>query len=195
MISNGQTIHNPVTGERLTFLETARQTGGESVRFEAVIAPGGTLASAHQHPNQTERFEITSGTLTMWVGRRKIETKPGDVLVIEPGTPHNFRNKTGADARMTVEIRPALSIEPLLETMFGLAADGKTNRWGMPNPFRLAVIARKNFDTVQLPLVPVWMQRAALAVADPVGRALGFTSTYEPRGTAAGTPSRTPQLA
>ena len=195
MITKGQTIENPVTGERLTFLETARQTGGEYVRFEAVIAPGGTLASAHKHPNQTERFEITSGTLTMWVGGRKIEAKPGDVVVAEAGTPHNFWNKTGEDARMTVEIRPALSIEPLIETMYGLAADGKTNRWGMPNPFRLAVIARKNFDTVQLPLVPVWMQRAALAVGDPVGRALGFAATYEPASTAARTASCTPQIA
>src|SRR5438874_7356718 len=87
MIFAGQTIENPVTGERLTFLETARETGGEYVRFEAVIAPGGTLASAHLHPRQTERFECTSGTLTMKVGGRKFEAKPGDVVVVEPGTP------------------------------------------------------------------------------------------------------------
>jgi quercetin dioxygenase-like cupin family protein len=195
MITTGQTIENPVTGERLTFLETAQETNGEYVRFEAVIAPGGTLASAHKHPNQTERFEVTSGTLTMWVGGRKIEAKPGDVVVAEPGTSHNFWNKTGAEASMTVELRPALSLEPLIETMYGLAADGKTNRWGMPNPFRLAVIARSHFDTVQLPIVPVWMQRAALAVGDPIGRALGFAANYEPRATAAHTPSCTPRLA
>ena len=34
----------------------------------------------------------------------------------------------------------------LIETMFTLAAEGKTNRKGMPNPFRLAVIARAHFD-------------------------------------------------
>jgi quercetin dioxygenase-like cupin family protein len=182
MIFNGQTIQNPVTGERLTFFETARQTGGEYVRFEAVIAPGGTLASAHKHPYQTERFEVTSGTLTMRVGARKIEAKPGDVVVVEPGTSHNFWNRTDANVRVNVEIRPALSIESLLETMYGLAADGKVNRWGMPNPFRLAVVAHEHFDTVRLPLVPTWMQRAALAVGDPVGRALGFAPTYQPVG-------------
>ena len=40
--------------------------------------------------------------------------------------------------------------EQSLETMFALAADGRTNRKGMPNPLRLAVIARHHFDDVQL---------------------------------------------
>jgi hypothetical protein len=65
--------------------------------------------------------------------------------------------------------------------MFGLAADGKTNRLGMPNVLRLAVIARHHFDTVQLPFVPVAAQRAALAVGAPLGRLLGFGSTYSRR--------------
>ena len=31
MISTGQTIENPVTGERITFHKTSRDTGGEYV--------------------------------------------------------------------------------------------------------------------------------------------------------------------
>src|SRR3954451_5649276 len=100
MIAAGQTVENRVTGERLTFHETALETGGEYVRFEAVIAPGGTLASAHLHPNQTERFEGISGSLAMTIGSRKVDLEPGDVLVAEPGVSHNFRNKTGRNARM-----------------------------------------------------------------------------------------------
>jgi hypothetical protein len=62
--------------------------------------------------------------------------------------------------------------------MFSLAADGKTNKKGMPNPLRLAVIARDTFDTVQLPFPPVWMQRVGLAFAAPLGRLLGYKPTY-----------------
>jgi len=51
--------------------------------------------------------------------------------------------------------------------MFGLAADGKTNRNGMPNPLRLAVIARAHFDTVRLPFPPAWLRRLGLACAAP----------------------------
>jgi hypothetical protein len=65
------------------------------------------------------------------------------------------------------EIRPALQFESLIETMFGLAADGKTNRKGMPNALRLAVIANAHFDTVQLPFPPAFMQRMGLAVGAP----------------------------
>ena len=39
-----------------------------------------------------------------------------------------------------------MQFEQLIETMFGLAADGKTNRKGMPNPLHLAVIAKHHFD-------------------------------------------------
>ena len=62
--------------------------------------------------------------------------------------------------------------------MFSLAADGKTNKKGMPNPFRLAVIANAHFDTVRLPVIPAWMQKAALAMGAPVGKAMGYGPTH-----------------
>jgi hypothetical protein len=74
-------------------------------------------------------------------------------------------------------VRPALQFESLIETMFTLAAEGKTNRKGMPNPLRLAVIAKAHFDTVRLPFPPAVLQRAALALAAPIGKALGYRET------------------
>ena len=65
--------------------------------------------------------------------------------------------------------------------MYGLAADGKTNRLGMPNPLRLAVIAEHHLDTVALPVVPVSLQRAALAVGAPIGRMLGYRADLHPQ--------------
>jgi hypothetical protein len=79
-------------------------------------------------------------------------------------------------------VKPALRFEQLLETMFGLAADGKTNRKGMPNPLRLAVIAQAHFDDVRLPFPPVWMQRAGLTLGAPLGRLAGYEPTYVPAG-------------
>ena len=77
-------------------------------------------------------------------------------------------------------MRPALQFESLLETMFALAADGKTSRKGMPNPLRLAVIAQAHFDTVRLPFPPAWLQKAGLAMGAPLGRGLGYRPTYTP---------------
>ena len=73
--------------------------------------------------------------------------------------------------------------------MYSLAAAGKTNRKGMPNPLRLAVIARAHFGTVQLPQPPAWVQKAGLAMAAPLGRALGYGPTYTPEITAPAIPA------
>ena len=182
VINSGDTVVNPVTGERLTFLKTSRETNGELVLIEAVVRPDGFVAAKHVHPNQSERFEVVSGRLTMTAGRKKIELGPGESYTVEPGTAHKFENKGETEVRFTCEVRPALSFEALIETMYGLAADGKTNKKGMPNPLRLAVIARHHFDHVRLPVVPHALQKAALAMGAPVGRILGYDSVYVPAG-------------
>jgi quercetin dioxygenase-like cupin family protein len=182
MIRKGQTVENPMTGEVLVFHETSADTGGAFVRFETIVRPGGTVAAAHVHPYQTERFDVLAGTLGVKAGRTKAELGAGDSIEIEPGTPHRFWNAGTNEVRFVAEVSPALEFESLIETMFGLAADGKTNHRGMPNPFRLAVIANHHFDTVRLPLVPAALQKAALACGAPLGRLLGYGPVYEPAG-------------
>ena len=95
---------------------------------------------------------------------------PGRRLTVPAGTPHKFWNAGDDVAHFVCEVRPALQFESLLETMFALAEDGKTNRRGMPNPLRLAVIANGHLDTVRLPFPPALVQRIALALGAP-GRA------------------------
>lgn len=178
MIRTGDTIENPITRERITFLATSADTDGEAVVIETVVRPQGSVAAAHVHPSQSERFTVAAGSLGMRVGREKMTLGPGDVATVAAGTPHQFWNAGEAQARFVCEIRPALQFESLLETMFALAADGKTTRKGMPNPLRLAVIARAHFDTVRLPFPPAWVQKAGLALGAPLGRLLGYDSTY-----------------
>jgi mannose-6-phosphate isomerase-like protein (cupin superfamily) len=180
MIRTGDTIHNPVTGERITFLATSADTDGEAVVIETVVQPDGFVAAAHVHPSQSERFAVVEGTLGMKLRRDKLTLERGEVFTVQPGTPHRFWNAGEDEVRFVCEVRPALQFESLLETMFTLAADGKTNRKGMPNPLRLAVIARAHFDTVRLPHPPAWLQRLGLALGAPLGRALGYRPIYVP---------------
>jgi len=179
MISSGDTLHNPVTGEVIRFVETAADTGGEYVLVEVVVEPNGAVAAAHVHPYQTETFEILEGEVTFKAGKETIVAKAGETVRVDPGTRHKFWNAGETDARFRTEIRPALQFESLIETMFGLANDGKTNRKGMPNPLRLAVIANAHYDVVRLPFPPAWMQKAGLAMGAPLGRILGYKPTYE----------------
>ena len=189
MIRTGDVLRNPVTGEELRFLRTSRDTDGRLVEVEATIEPHGAVAAAHMHPFQTERFEIVSGTVGFRLGRETIEAQAGDVVVVPAGTAHKFWNAGEERAVFRTEITPALQFEQLIETMFGLAADGKTNRKGMPNPVRLAVIAKAHFDDVRLPFPPAWMQRAGLALGSPVGRLVGYSAVYEPAAAAEALPA------
>jgi hypothetical protein len=146
------------------------------------VRPNGFVAAAHVHPSQEERFEVLKGSVGFKIGRKKLVAEPGQRLTVPAGTPHKFWNAGDDEAHFVCEVRPALQFEQLLEAMFALANDGKTNRKGMPNPLRLAVIAREHFDTVQLPFPPAFMQRAGLAIAAPLGRILGYGATYVPAG-------------
>jgi quercetin dioxygenase-like cupin family protein len=128
MIRTGDTIHNPVTGERITFLATAGDTNGEAVVIETVVQPHGSVAAAHVHPSQIERFAVKSGILGLKAGGRKHTLGPGQTITVEAGTVHRFWNAGEEPVEFVCEVRPALQFESLLETMFALAADGKTNR-------------------------------------------------------------------
>jgi mannose-6-phosphate isomerase-like protein (cupin superfamily) len=179
MIRKGDVIENPVTGERLLFLETSSETGGEYVLVECTVQPNGFVAAAHTHPYQSERFEIESGTVAFKLDGEEIVAGPGETVVVPAGSSHKFWNAGETAAVFVTEVRPALQFERLLETMFALANDGKTNRKGMPNPLRLAVIAKAHFDDVRLPFPPAWMQKAGLMLGAPLGRALGFMPEYD----------------
>jgi mannose-6-phosphate isomerase-like protein (cupin superfamily) len=180
MIRTGDTIENPITGERLRFLKTSRDTNGESVVVECTVQPHGFVAAAHMHPEQSEHFQVLKGRVGFRVGREKVELGPGESVLVEPGTAHKFWNAGDEPVRFVTVVRPALQFEQLIETMYSLAADGKTNKKGMPNPLRLAVIAKEHFRDVQLPFPPVSLQRLGLAMGAPVGRMLGYEPTYRP---------------
>jgi quercetin dioxygenase-like cupin family protein len=193
MIRPGESLENSVTGEVLIFRRTAEETNDEAVLVETIVRPHGFVAAAHVHPYQTERFEILQGVVGFRVGHEELIARPGDVTVVAPGTAHRFWNAGEEEARFLAEIRPALQFESLIETMFTLAAEGKTNRDGLPNPLRLAVIARAHFDTVRLPFPPSAVQRAALAVGAALGKALGYPERVTRRPQYDARPHKRPQ--
>jgi quercetin dioxygenase-like cupin family protein len=180
VITTGQTLRNSVTGETLVFRTTSADTNGESVVVETFVEPNGAVAAAHVHPAQEELFEVLGGELEFRIGRSTIVARAGDRVLVPAGTAHRFENVGEETAHFVCEIKPALGFEQLIETMFSLAEDGKVSKKGMPNPLRLAVIARHHFGDVRLPFPPAWLQRLGLALGAPLGRLVGYTPTYEP---------------
>jgi mannose-6-phosphate isomerase-like protein (cupin superfamily) len=158
------TLENPVTGERFTFTHTAASTGGELLAFDFALRPGGAVPIPHVHPIQTERFEVVDGRMTFRVGLRKLHVGPGDVVEVQPGVAHSFANAGEDEARLRVEVRPALAMEEMFTEVVAMARAGRMNRRGIPRSvLELAVLARKYDQEAHAPLVSVRLQRLLLA--------------------------------
>ena len=164
MITPGQTLENPVTGERFTFTHTAASTDGELLAFDFALRPGGAVPIPHVHPIQTERFEITAGRMRFRVGLRTIVAEPGDVVEVAPGVTHSFANAGDEEARLRVEVRPALAMEEMFAEVVALAKAGRMTKRGLPrSPRELARLARKYDQEAHAPLLGVRVQRLLLA--------------------------------
>jgi quercetin dioxygenase-like cupin family protein len=164
MITPGQTLENPVTGERFTFTHTAASTDGELLAFDFALRPGGAVPLPHVHPIQTERFEVTAGRMRFRVGLRTIVAGPGDVVEVAPGVVHSFANAGDEEARLRVEVRPALAMEEMFAEVVELARAGRMNRRGLPRNLReLARLARKYDQEAHAPFLGVRVQRFLLA--------------------------------
>jgi quercetin dioxygenase-like cupin family protein len=164
MITPGQTLENPVTGERFTFVHTAASTGGELLAFDFALRPGGAVPIPHVHPVQTERFAVQAGRLRFRVGLRTVLAGPGEVVEVAPGVAHSFANPFAEEARLRVEVRPALAMEDMFAEVIALARAGRLTRRGLPrSPFVLADLARRYDQEAHAPLLSVGAQRLLLA--------------------------------
>jgi quercetin dioxygenase-like cupin family protein len=163
-IQPGQTLANPITGERFTFTHTAATTDGELLAFDFALRPGGGVPIPHVHPVQTERFEVTAGLVRFRVGLRTRLARPGDVVEVAPGVMHGFANAGDDEARLRVEVRPALAMEEMLAEVVAMARAGRMSDRGLPrNLLDLAVLARRYDREAHAPLLTVGVQRLLLA--------------------------------
>ena len=163
-IQPGDTLENPVTGERFTFTHTAASTDGELLAFDFALRPGGAVPIPHVHPIQTERFEVVSGRMKFRVGFRTVIAEPGDVVEVEPGVMHSFANAGEEEAKLRVEVRPALRMEEMFAEVVAMAKAGRMTKRGLRrNPLELAALARTYDHEAHAPFLSVGLQRLLLA--------------------------------
>jgi quercetin dioxygenase-like cupin family protein len=174
----GQTIQNPVSGERIDFIRTAADTGGELLEFEVELSADGHVPGAHVHPEQEERFHVLEGTLKFRLGMRTIVAGPGESVVVPAGRVHKFANGGDTPARARVEVVPALDMEQLLETTAELAHEGNVTRKGMPKPLHLALFVRRYDREVRAPFPPAWVVRVLMAPLAALARRRGHAERY-----------------
>lgn len=174
MARPGQIIRNPATGETLTFVVTSAESKGALLRVDVTADPHVPGPPLHVHRAFVERHDLREGRLRITLrGREHVLEAPGS-LEIPLGAPHTFRVEGDEPARMVVDYEPAGTFEHFLETMYGLAAEGKTDEKGVPNLLQMAVVGRAHLEDFSLAKPPYLVQKALFAVLAPLGRLAGY---------------------
>jgi quercetin dioxygenase-like cupin family protein len=176
----GQQLENPVTGEKLTFVETAASTDGERVVVDLELAADGKVPGVHVHPKQEETFEVLQGTMKFRYGMKKIVAEAGETVVVPAGKVHDFANAGSETAHVRVTISPALKMEEMFETTVALANEGKVMKSGMPKPMELALFVREFKDEARAPFPPLFVVRAATAPLAAIAKRRGRNCRYQP---------------
>ncbi len=175
----GETIEHPLTGERVTFLETAASTGGELLRLGFEMRPGGSTPAIHAHPRAEERFELTTGRVKIRSSGKTWVAEAGETIVVPRGAGHTWGNPFDDPATPVVELRPALRMETFFETVFGLATDGLISpKTKAPSFLQFALLAHDYRAEIGLPGFAGAATRGLAAVVAPLARARGYRSRY-----------------
>jgi quercetin dioxygenase-like cupin family protein len=169
-------IHNPRTGQRMRFRQTADDTAGALLQIESVNPPSGVAEPEHIHPHQESRVEVIAGALRFVVDGEEHRVGPGDSLTIPAGTPHYFLNDGEDDAVSIAEFRPALRTADFFRTLFALAAQGKLDERGMPTLLTLSLLGPRFADEIRVVSPPWAVQRVAFAVMAPLARLRGHAT-------------------
>jgi mannose-6-phosphate isomerase-like protein (cupin superfamily) len=103
-------ITHKKTGERITFLQD------DPLVMENAVPAGDGLRREHLHPEQTEAFEVVSGSYTLVVDGDERTLSAGESAEVAPGAVHCGWTEDGAVLRIT--FTPALRWEEFVRRLF-----------------------------------------------------------------------------
>ena len=128
-------------------LKSSWETAGVYSLGELEVSPGGGN-SPHIHNAFDETFTAVKGLLGVALKDKKIFLQPGESITIPKDTPHYFFNHTDETIVCRVKFTPAHEgFEKGLAIAYGLAADGKTTRKGIPKNITYLALLVKLTDT------------------------------------------------
>lgn len=171
---SGEVYENRVQGDRAVVRAGSEDTDGERLVVDLYVRPGGAVAGKHVHSYITERFEVLAGTVRFHLDGRDEHAGPGRQVEVPPGVVHDWWNVGEDEAHVLVEIRPAKRFELMVQNLYGLANDGKTNARGVPNLLPLALFSREFRREGEFIRPPRIVQRILFAILAPIARARGY---------------------
>lgn len=179
MAYKGKVIANPVTGQQIKFVQTAKDTGGQLLEMESVYAASSKEPPPHYHPYQAEHFTILEGEMTVRMNGGLTVLKKGDSLHVPPNTIHSMWNDTSSVATVNWKVQPAMNTEYFFENAMGLAKDGKTKADGMPRFLQVVLLASRYSGTFRLAKPPFAVQKILFALLKPIAYLAGYRQGYK----------------
>jgi quercetin dioxygenase-like cupin family protein len=122
----GEVIEKPVTGERVVFRQTVRDTGGEMLQFDHYLKVNGIGPYEHFHPRQHERFRVVSDTRGVRLDGREHVLRAGEEITVPPEARHTWWNASDEEMHQITEFRPALKFEVFTSTSCALGREEHT---------------------------------------------------------------------
>ena len=153
-----RTVTHRVTGEKITFLETAGETNGQYLYIEVSLPPQGMGPPLHIHNEFVEAFEIMQGQLQIQVGKEKHVLSVGEKLVAPIGTAHTFSNPHDEAVTFRVKLTPPSYFEQSVKIHYGLMDDGLADEKGNPRVLSHTALIL-NLQNTWIAGIPMWIQK------------------------------------
>jgi len=164
-------IENPVTGDRIEFLSSPLHGDAGPLVFRCTLAPNSKGSPLHLHRTIAETFQVEQGLLEMEIGAagaaRTLFSR--EEVRLAPGEAHSFRNPLSETVTFLSTATPGSEFEKFLRSMYGLAADGRTNGDGMPTDPRALALTLHYADLV-IPAIPRGVQSALVGALTGLAR-------------------------
>ena len=154
MAFKNKIILNPKTRNEIKFLQTSKDTDGKLLEMESTYFSHSKEPPPHYHPYQEEDFTVLSGEISIRINGRINILKQRESIHIPANTVHSMWNNSDNKTIVNWKVRPAMETEIMLETLIGLAKDGKTNEAGVPGLLQISLTANKYSNVLRLSKPP-----------------------------------------
>jgi quercetin dioxygenase-like cupin family protein len=174
MAIKGKEIKNEKTGQRIKFIQTTADTSGSYLEMIATYENKSLEPPTHYHPRQEEYIEIISGEVTVRMNGELEVLGAGHQLCIAKNTSHAMWNNNIEPAVVRWKVVPALETERFLETVTGLANEGKTGPDGKPGLLQIALTAKRFSHVFRLDRPPYFLQSILFSLLTPIAYIFGY---------------------
>ncbi len=170
----GQEFYSQTEGFRQTVL---KQENG-FVHVHLTVDPFAGGPPKHIHDTFDETFAIENGELTVWVDGEIKKLRPGQVLHIPKGTPHQPYNETADTIRLKGSFPFPENFAFYLPQVYGYMDSHPDFARSPKTVLQMSLFQSAGFDSYIADGPPMAVQKALGFVVSPLARLLGFKSYY-----------------